>query len=61
MDHVIIVGDWNTTLNDRDTYNYTFQRNLGTRTKINTYISKNKFIDIWREQNKDNKCCKKKL
>ena len=49
IDHVIICGDWNTTLNDRDTYNYNFQRNLGSRNIINNYIQDNTFIDIWRE------------
>ena len=55
LDHVIIVGDWNVALQNKDTYNYAFQRNLGSRTKINNYIGKNNFVDIWREQNKENK------
>ena len=55
IDHVILCGDWNTTLNDKDTYNYNSQRNLGSRGSINNYIIKNTFIDIWREQNKDSK------
>ena len=52
-DFVVFTGDWNTTLSEKDTYNYQFQRNLKSRTEINNYIIKNKYIDIWREQHKD--------
>ena len=55
IDHIIIVGDWNTTLNNNDTYNYNIQRNIKSRQYINNYITKNKFIDIWRSQNQDSK------
>ena len=52
-DYIILTGDWNTTLSDEDTYNYQHQRNLKARETINSYIKKNNFIDIWREQNKE--------
>ena len=54
-DNVIITGDWNTALSEKDTYNYQFQRNIKSRNIINSYIEKNKYIDIWRDQNKDQK------
>ena len=52
-DFVIFTGDWNTSLSEKNTYNYQFQRNLKSRTEINNYIIKNKYIDIWREQHKE--------
>ena len=52
-EYLIITGDWNTTLSEKDTYNYQHQRNLKSREAINSYIKKNNYIDIWREQNND--------
>ena len=55
IDHVILCGDWNTTLNNIDSYNYNMQRNLGSRNAINNYIKINDYIDIWRTQHKDSR------
>ena len=55
MDHIIMVGDWNTSLTNLDTYNYNIQRNLKARNIINNFINEDNFVDIWRLQNKDQK------
>ena len=55
MDHIIMVGDWNTSLTNLDTYNYNFQRNLKSRKIINNFITDQNFVDVWRLQNKDKK------
>ena len=50
-----MVGDWNTSLTNLDTYNYNTQRNLKARNIINNFITDQNFVDIWRLQNKDQK------
>ena len=55
MDHIIMVGDWNTSLTKLDTYNYNIQRNLKARNTINKFINEHNFVDIWSLQNKDQK------
>ena len=55
MDHIIMVGDWNTSLTNLDTYNYNIQRNLKSRNIINNFITDQNFVDVWRLQNKDQK------
>ena len=55
QDYTIIVGDLNIALTNEDTYNYNAQRNIKCRQFLNNYFQKNKFIDIWREQNQNSK------